>query len=148
MRKIFFLICPVFLVLFLFGCGNSEQVSNISEGVAESKEQIVYEDNLIKATYEGVSETSGVVVMKVKLENKTDSEITVLPMDSSVDGTMVQFTSGTLATIQAGKTFNQGWIIGNMPTKNIEFSMSICDKNMSELVKTDALTIDVAGNEE
>ena len=88
------------------------------------------------------------VVMKVKLENKSDNEITILPMDSSVDGTMVQFTSGTLATISSGKTFNQGWIIGSMPTDNIEFSMSICDENMSELVKTDILTIDIERNEE
>ena len=41
-----------------------------------------------------------------------------------------------------------GWIIGSMPTDNIEFSMSICDENMSELVKTDILTIDIERNEE
>lgn len=145
MRRILSLLCTVFLILSLLGCGNAEQVPDTSK---EVEGQIIYEDNIIKATYEGISETSGMVVMKVKLENKSDNEITILPMDSSVDGTMVQFTSGTLATISSGKTFNQGWIIGSMPTDNIEFSMSICDENMSELVKTDILTIDIERNEE
>ena len=104
---------------------------------------VVYEDETLKADYLGMSETSGIVIMSIRLENKTDSEITVLPMDSSVDGMMVQFTSGSLATIQGGKSFTQSWIIGSVPDESIEFSMSICDKNMNELVQTDILTIEV-----
>lgn len=63
--------------------------------------------------------------------------------DSSVDGVMKQFTSGVIATIQPGKTFNQGWNLGAIPNKEIEFSMSICGKDMSELVRTDSLKIEV-----
>lgn len=131
------------LVLILTGCNSFQPVSDDNQKDTEVEEQLIYEDDILRAVYLGVSETSGVVVMTVELENKSDSEITVLPMDSSVDGTMVQFTSGTLATIQAGKTFKQSWIIGNMPTQSIEFSMSICDENMSELVQTDSLMIEV-----
>lgn len=143
MKRIISILFAATLILSLSACGSSESDSSSNQENTEVEEQIIYEDDILKAVYKGVSETSGVVVMTVELENKSDSEITVLPMDSSVDGTMVQFTSGTLATIQAGKTFNQGWIIGSMPTQSIEFSMSICDENMSELVQTNSLTIEV-----
>lgn len=146
MKRLFAVIFILILVLSLVACSNSSESAHSStppEETGVDEEQIIYEDDALKATYLGVSETSGVVVMNVQLENKTDSEISVLPMDSSVDGVTVQFTSGTLATIQGGKIFNQGWIIGNMPTNNIEFSMSICDKNMNELAQTDILTVEV-----
>lgn len=136
MKKILSILCAAVLILGMTGCGSTSSISDTSE---ESTEQVIYEDEYVKATYLGVSDT----IMSVSLENKSDEEITVLPMDSSVDGTMKQFTSGTLATIQPGKTFNQGWIIGATPTNEIEFSMSICGKDMSELVRTDSLKIEV-----
>lgn len=136
MKKILSILCTAVLILGMTGCSST---SSISDTPKESTEQVIYEDEYVKATYLGVSDT----VMSVSLENKSDEEITVLPMDSSVDGTMKQFTSGTLATIQPGKTFNQGWIIGATPTNEIEFSMSICGKDMSELVRTDSLKIEV-----
>lgn len=143
MKRIMSILLVITLILSLSACGGSESTSSSTQESSEMKEQIIYEDDILKAIYKGVSEKSGVVVMTVELENKSESEITVLPMDSSVDGTMVQFTSGTLATIQAGKTFSQGWIIGSVPTQSIEFSMSICDENMTELVLTDSLVIEV-----
>ena len=136
MKKILSILCAAVLILGMTGCGSTSSISDTSE---ESTEQVIYEDEYVKATYLGVSDT----IMSVSLENKSDEEITVLPMDSSVDGTKKQFTSGTLATIQPGKTFNQGWIIGATPTNEIEFSMSICGKDMSELVRTDSLKIEV-----
>lgn len=136
MKKILSILCAAVLILGMTGCSSTSSISDTSE---ESTEQVIYEDEYVKATYLGVSDT----IMSVSLENKSDEEITVLPMDSSVDGTMKQFTSGTLATIQPGKTFNQGWIIGATPTNEIEFSMSICGKDMSELVRTDSLKIEV-----
>lgn len=139
MKKILLIICAAMLILGMTGCGNMSFVSDPPETSEGSTEQVVYEDEYVKATYLGVSDT----VMSVSLENKSDEEITVLPMDSSVDGTMKQFTSGTLATIQPGKTFNQGWILGATPTNEIEFSMSICGKDMTELVRTDSLKIEV-----
>lgn len=136
MKKILSILCTAVLILGMTGCSSTSSISDTPE---ESTEQVIYEDEYVKATYLGVSDT----IMSVSLENKSDEEITVLPMDSSVDGTMKQFTSGTLATIQPGKTFNQGWIIGATPTNEIEFSMSICGKDMSELVRTDSLKIEV-----
>lgn len=141
MKKFIFVPLVCIFLLSLFGCSSS---SELPSGEAENtQEVVVYEDETLKADYLGMSETSGIVIMSIRLENKTDSEITVLPMDSSVDGMMVQFTSGSLATIQGGKSFTQSWIIGSVPDESIEFSMSICDKNMNELVQTDILTIEV-----
>ena len=122
------------LMLAVSGCGTDSSVATV-----ETSEQVIYEDEYIKATYQGISNS----IMSVSLENKSNEEITILPMDSSVDGVMKQFTSGVIATIQPGKTFNQSWILGAMPNKEIEFSMSICGKDMSELVRTDSLKIEV-----
>lgn len=149
MKKVLTALCVALLAFSLTACGTTDTDESVSDSSQTESlsiataEQVIYEDDYLKATYKGVSETSGVIVMTVALENKSDEEITVLPMDSSVDGTMVQFTSGTLATIQAGKTFNQGWILSSMPTEEIEFSMSICDSDMSEILQTDVLTIEM-----
>ena len=84
MKKL--LLVLILLVCVLMGCG-SETNSQLSEEDTQNEGIVIYEDNFLKATYVGVAETSGVAVMTVSLENKTESEITVLPMDSSVDGT-------------------------------------------------------------
>lgn len=134
MKKILSLMLAGVLALAISGCSTDSSVAT-----GETSEQVIYEDEYIKATYQGISNS----IMSVSLENKSNEEITILPMDSSVDGVMKQFTSGVIATIQPGKTFNQGWILGAMPNKEIEFSMSICGKDMSELVRTDSLKIEV-----
>lgn len=134
MKKILSLMLAGVLALVISGCSTDSSVATV-----ETSEQVIYEDEYIKATYQGISNS----IMSVSLENKSNEEITILPMDSSVDGVMKQFTSGVIATIQPGKTFNQGWILGAMPNKEIEFSMSICGKDMSELVRTDSLKIEV-----
>lgn len=134
MKKILSLMLAGVLALAISGCGTDSSVATV-----ETSEQVIYEDEYIKATYQGISNS----IMSVSLENKSNEEITILPMDSSVDGVMKQFTSGVIATIQPGKTFNQGWILGAMPNKEIEFSMSICGKDMSELVRTNSLKIEV-----
>lgn len=142
MKKMIAIIVAMFMMIGLTACEGTGETGLEKQNEEES--QVIYEDDILKAVYKGVSETSGVVIMTVELYNKTDGEISVLPMNSSVDGKAVQFTSGTLATIQGGKEFNQGWIVGSMPTENVEFSMSICDENMSELEQTDIITVEIS----
>lgn len=143
MKKILIVLCAVMLGSSLAACGGSESDSISDQEIAETEivGQIIYEDNIFKATYLGISEISGVVMLNVRLENKTDSEITVYPTDSSVDDTMVQFTSGVPATMQGGKNLTQSWIIGSVPTERVEFSMWVCDENTTTLVQTDIITI-------
>lgn len=135
MKKILSMLLIIFLIGTLVACDDSESVSE-----QKVTENVIFENNTLKATYTGISEQG---VMLVRLENKTENEITVLPMDSSVDGTMVQFSSGTLATIQGNKIFNQGWIIGSVPKENIEFKMSVLDEQMKEIFITDVIQIDM-----
>ena len=143
MKKLGIFVCMLAIVTLFAACGDTTQktdsdattVPSASESV-DNKESsaenssVFYEDKTLKATYKGISEMSGIVMLNVTLENKTDEEITVLPMDSSVDDTMVQFTSGVPATMQGGKKMNQSWIIGTKPKKDVSLSLSICDKDM------------------
>lgn len=136
MKKLLLMMCLVLMVLTMSACGGTDSTTETSE---ENSQQVIYEDEYVKVTYLGVSDE----MLNVSLENKSDKELSILPMDSYVDGTMVQFVSGTLATIQPGKTFNQCWIIGSTPTEEVGFSLSICGEDMAELVRTDSLKIKV-----
>lgn len=64
------------------------------ETEAEVDEYVICDNEYLRATFLGIGDSFGYVTLDVKLENKTDGEITVIPMDSSVDDVMVQFLSG------------------------------------------------------
>jgi hypothetical protein len=121
--------------------------SAVSQTVAESTEAksdeyVICDNEYIKATYLGIGNALGYVSLDVKLENKTDREITVVPLDSSVDNNMVRFVSSTPTTMQGHKSMNQAWLIGNEPQDNIEFKFGILDENWSELAVTDVIRIE------
>ena len=121
--------------------------SAVSQTVAESSEDksdeyVICDNEYIKATYLGIMESFGYVTLNVRIENKTDSEITVVPLESSVDDTMIQFVSGVPATMQGHKSINQAWIIGSEPQNNVEFKLGILDEHWSELAVTDVIRIE------
>lgn len=120
----------------------SNQVeTSVSE--TESEGMVIADNNYFKATYQGISESFGFYYMNLKFENKTDGEITVVPMESSVDDTMVMFATGVPSTMQAHKSYNAAIMIGsNEPKSNIEFKLSAMDGNWSELFTTDTIRID------
>ena len=120
----------------------SNQVeTSVSE--TESEGMVVADNNYFKATYQGISESFGFYYMNLKFENKTDGEITVVPMESSVDDKMVMFATGVPSTMQAHKSYNAAIMIGsNEPKNNIEFKLSAMDGNWSELFTTDTIRID------
>lgn len=120
----------------------SNQVeTSVSE--TESEGMVIADNDYFKATYQGISESFGFYYMNLKFENKTDGEITVVPMDSSVDDTMVMFATGVPSTMQAHKSYNAAIMIGsNEPKNNIEFKLSAMDGNWSELFTTDTIIID------
>ena len=120
----------------------SNQVeTSVSE--TESEGMVIADNNYFKATYQGISESFGFYYMNLKFENKTDGEITVVPMESSVDDTMVMFATGVPSTMQAHKSYNAAIMIGsNEPKDNIEFKLSAMDGNWSELFTTDTIRID------
>lgn len=120
----------------------SNQVeTSVSE--TESEGMVIADNNYFKATYQGISESFGFYYMNLKFENKTDGEITIVPMESSVDDTMVMFATGVPSTMQAHKSYNAAIMIGsNEPKNNIEFKLSAMDGNWSELFTTDTIRID------
>ena len=145
MKKVLTTICIfLFLYAILGACEDMETESTPTESTesVKSAKKVIVDNEYLKATYMGIEEQFGVVTMVVNLENKTDGEITVLPMDSSVDGTMVPFVSGIPGTMQAGKSFTQGWVIGSVPQKNVEFRLSVLDEEMSELYSSDIIKIE------
>lgn len=118
----------------------SQTVAEVTE--AKSDEYVICDNEYIKATYLGIGNAFGYMSLDVKLENKTDREITVVPLDSSVDNNMVKFVSSTPTTMQGHKSMNQAWLIGNEPQDNIEFKFGILDENWSELAVTDVIRIE------
>nr|DAG02233.1 MAG TPA: hypothetical protein [Siphoviridae sp. ctmqu18] len=120
---------------------NNQVETSVSE--TESEGMVIADNDYFKATYQGISESFGFYYMNLKFENKTDGEITVVPMDSSVDDTMVMFATGVPSTMQAHKSYNAAIMIGsNEPKSNIEFKLSAVDGNWSELFTTDTIRID------
>ena len=90
---------------------NSNKKNNNSSDTSDEDDgQVVYEDDVLKATFKKVKDVSGNLGFIFLLENKSDAEITVYAVDTSVNDAMVTFASGTPATIQAGKHMTQTWI--------------------------------------
>lgn len=134
MKKFISLILIVLMGLsMLTSCGETGETE--SPNNQEKTSEVVYEDDILTVTFVGVSDVAGQIGLSFTLENKGAEEITVLPLDSSINGTMVQFTSGTIADIQAGKKLNQVWmcnpeVIGisnSSEVKTIEFSLDFAD---------------------
>lgn len=108
-RLIPFCFVLVLALAFTFTACGDESAENTSDS-ASADEQVVYQDDNLTATFYGIDDVAGQVGMKFTLENNSDHEITVLPMNSSINSVSVQFVSGTLATIQPDKSFNQVWM--------------------------------------
>ena len=156
MKKIVTLILAFAMLLLLPACGSSSETgSQEKEETPETvTEQVFYEDDILKATFVDVIEQEiapGNAYIRVVFENKSDHDISVFPSESSVNDTMVQYFSGTFATMKAGKKLNYAWffpfenagISSVEEIEKLEFSLEIDDENMHQIVKTDMITIEV-----
>ena len=152
MKKLLALVLLFTSLLSLTSCGSSAGVEG--QDKSSEAEQVFYEDENLKATFIDVIEQDimpGYAYIRVTFENKSDGEITVLPIDYSVNDTIVQYASGMLATMGAGKKLNYAWFF---PMTNaginsvdeietLEFSLEIDDEHMSQLAKSNLITIQV-----
>ena len=98
------------LSLALTACSETTTPTTSTETETADTSEVVYEDDTLTVTFKGVSEVAGQIGMSFTLDNNGADEITVLPIKGSVNGVMVQFVSGTPATILPGKTANQVWM--------------------------------------
>ena len=123
--------------------------------LTETSAQTIYKDQYVEVKFEGVGELpsiDGMSAINLTLKNLGDEEITVLFMDSSVNGTMVQFVSGVPATMQGGKeivytlSFNNetAGISDYSEIDELEFSLSVNDTNFAEISRSELLTVEIS----
>lgn len=151
MKKLSILVVAL-MILGLCSCGSS---SEPEQAAVEPSAQVIYKDEYVEVTFEGVSDlpmVEGMTAVNLSFQNLSDQEITVLPLDSSVNDSMVQFVSGTPATMQGGKklvyvmSFNNetAGISDYSEVKTLEFSLSVNDENFNEVSRSDILNIEVS----
>lgn len=151
MKKLSILVVAL-MILGLCSCGSS---SEPEQAAVESSAEVIYKDEYVEVTFEGVSDlplVEGMTAVNLSFQNLSDQEITVLPLDSSVNDSMVQFVSGTPATMQGGKklvyvmSFNNetAGISDYSEVKTLVFSLSVNDENFNEVSRSDILNIEVS----
>lgn len=151
MKKLSILVVAL-MILGLCSCGSS---SEPEQAAVESSAEVIYKDEYVEVTFEGVSDlplVEGMTAVNLSFQNLSDQEITVLPLDSSVNDSMVQFVSGTPATMQRGKklvyvmSFNNetAGISDYSEVKTLEFSLSVNDADFNEISRSDILSIEVS----
>lgn len=151
MKKLSILVVAL-MILGLCSCGSS---SEPEQAAVESSAQVIYKDEYVEVTFEGVSDlpmVEDMTAVNLSFQNLSDQEITVLPLDSSVNDSMVQFVSGTPATIQGGKKLAYAMSFNNetagisdySEVKTLEFSLSVNDADFNEISRSDILSIEVS----
>lgn len=150
MKKLSILVVAL-MILGLCSCGSS---SEPEQAAVEQSAQVIYKDEYVEVTFEGVSDlpmVEGMTAVNLSFQNLSDQEITVLPLDSSVNDSMVQFVSGTPATMQGGKKLAYAMSFNNetagisdySEVKTLEFSLSVNDSDFNEISRSDILSIEV-----
>lgn len=151
MKKLSILVVAL-MILGLCSCGSS---SEPEQAAVEQSAQVIYKDEYVEVTFEGVSDlpmVEGMTAVNLSFQNLSDQEITVLPLDSSVNDSMVQFVSGTPATMQGGKKLAYAMSFNNetagisdySEVKTLEFSISVNDSDFNEISRSDILSIEVS----
>lgn len=151
MKKLSILVVAL-MILGLCSCGSS---SEPEQAAVEQSAQVIYKDEYVEVTFEGVSDlpmVEGMTAVNLSFKNLSDREITVLPLDSSVNDSMVQFVSGTPATMQGGKKLAYAMSFNNetagisdySEVKTLEFSLSVNDSDFNEISRSDILSIEVS----
>lgn len=144
------------------GCGTSGGASDSASASKETKSIAITNTNGIKVTYTGMKlvqylpgQSDGyMLTVGLTIQNDSDTDILVLPMDSSVNDVMETAVSGTPMTVLKGKTalvgfsftkldgagINSADDIGNV--KNVQFKLSVLNNNdSSDILKTDTITV-------
>lgn len=151
MKKLSILVVAL-MILGLCSCGSS---SEPEQAAVEPSAEVIYKDEYVEVTFEGVSDlpvVEGMTAVNLSFQNLSDQEITVLPLDSSVNDSMVQFVSGTPATMQGGKKLAYAMSFNNetagisdySEVKTLEFSLSVNDADFNEISRSGILSIEVS----
>lgn len=152
MKKIIvgILCCIIVVFTFIIIVGilsDDSTVENENQNIATSassekaeNERIVHEDEYIKVWYVNSFEQPEILAdtcyFTLKVENKTEKEITLLPSNASADDFMINICSGIPLDIKPGKTgintfffTYQGFANSLSDINSIEFDAEFVDEN-------------------
>lgn len=166
-----FFITIIVIYAIISGIGNKENRvqaagKTFSEMNTKSSSQspttVLMNKNGVKITYTGIkltqyleNQSNGYMLsVGLKIENTSSMDITVYPINSSVNGVMKTAISGLPLTILSGKKAINAISFANLEgtgidsvkdtnkVKDVEFRLSVCNSsNSSEVFKSDVITI-------
>ena len=131
-----------------------ESNSTVEEKTVSEQQKVLFEDDNYKVTYQKfVDPDMGVTTFNLylKVENKSDKEVTVMLNEGYANDTAVTFMTGMPVNIAPGKNAIAPFIFGyaNLgfekieDIKKLEFKVSFRDKEtFNELFQTDTIQLD------
>ena len=144
----------IFALIAIVGVLSSDSTTENENQYAESSvisqksenDKLIHEDDFIKVWYINSFEqpeiTTNTCYFTLKVENKTDKQITFLPMDASADDFMINIFSGLPLNIKPGKIgqntffFSYDGLAENIEDISlIEFEVNLLDENSSSIHK-------------
>ena len=150
MKKIIALLILLATCIGLVGC---DEESTPSDEPTPNVEQLLYEDENIKVTFIEIFETgglSGYCYLRLKVENKSDKTVIIVPDDSYINDTEQRLLSGSPMELAPGKKslspffFSYGnlGITSKDEIEKIEFKIRAVDEHYDTLFETDILVIE------
>lgn len=151
----------VFGVVMLSGCdalvtsgvGSSTDETAGTPSTSESKEEVLFENEVVKVTFMEIFEMDGIAgacYLKLKVENKSDKTVTVYLKDAYVNDTAVLMGSGVPMTLAPGKNSQAPFffsytnldIDSKDEVKKIEFKMFLTGENSETVLETESLIVE------
>lgn len=148
------------MVMSTSGCGDISTIESAS-GTSSTPaivnpvtEQVLWDSENVKISFMEIIEydyMKGYCYLRLKVENKTDKEITVYPKDAYANDTSIVVGSGTPMTLLPGKksqtpfffAYTNFGIASIDEIEKIEITMWVVDDDFNTIEETDNLVINI-----
>lgn len=159
--KKFIVILLALSLLVLSGCdststsseGTSTDKTTDTPSPSESNEEVLFENEVVKVTFMEIFELPELVgscYLRLKVENKSDKNVTVYLKDTYVNDTAQLMGSGVPMVLAPGKNSQAPFFFGyaNLgisskdEVKKIEFKVFLLDDNSDTVVETESLIVE------
>lgn len=158
------IVAMVAIIGVLIDAGDTEPTEptkdsvSVSQEAPEKKQDVIYEDNYIKASFVKVysdalvdSAVDGVAYLQLHVENKSSQTYTVTLSNAAINGMSTTIGSGVPMRILPGNASEQPFILFTKNTgvdnadqiNKLQFSFYLLDENMNNLEETKTITINV-----
>ena len=160
MKKFIVLTLMIGLLVTMSACYSTSPAEGVpvtppSETVSqnESQTKVLWDDENVRVTFIELYEEpliSGAAYMRLKVENKSDKTVTVLPKDAYVNDTATLLGSGVHMELAPGKNSQTPFIIfyKNIGVTSIdeiekvEFKLTFYDENFDMVGETETLVVE------